>query len=64
MGIRQLREDINDRILELELDERKLELFANRQRNLQHRKKLIILINRLTEEKVYLVKELSKISKT
>lgn len=62
MGIRAQREELNTRILEIELDERKLELLANRLKDYRKRQKIVLLVKALTKEKLRLTKELSDIS--
>lgn len=63
MGVRKQREELNNRILEIELDERKLELLASRIYDSKKRAKLMMFVRVLTKEKLNLVRELSKISK-
>lgn len=64
MGIRAQREELYTRILEIELDERKLENLASRLKNSRHQTKIYMLVRALTKEKVKLTKQLSDISIT
>lgn len=64
MGIRNTRDLLKERIIELELDERKIELLANKTKNYKLKSKYLILVKVLTKEKIRLTRELSKISKT